>query len=204
LLFFKNIIERPAGADYFMNLLRNNAKGLSLQEEIMHEKSIDLLNQAIADELAAIHQYMYFHFHCDDQGFDLLADLFRKTAIEEMLHAERIAERILFLKGEVEMVPGRDVQKIHDVDKMLELSDKLEEEAVMMYNKFANECGANADSVTKKLFEDLVTDEERHFDQFDTETDNLAKFGERYLVLQSIERSKTRAGRPAGGGAPAE
>jgi len=59
----------------------------------MHEKSIDLLNRAIADELSAIHQYMYFHFHCDDQGCDPLAMLFKQTAIQEMLHAERIAER---------------------------------------------------------------------------------------------------------------
>ena len=59
----------------------------------MHEKSIDLLNRAIADELTAVHQYMYFHFHCDDQGYDLLAGLFKQTAIEEMLHIERLAER---------------------------------------------------------------------------------------------------------------
>jgi bacterioferritin (cytochrome b1) len=42
------------------------------------EKSISLLNEAIADELRALHQYMYFHFHCDDKGYDLLADLFKK------------------------------------------------------------------------------------------------------------------------------
>jgi len=53
--------------------------------------------------MIAVHQYMYFHFHCDDQGYDLLAGLFKRTAIEEMLHIERIAERILFLKDEVEM-----------------------------------------------------------------------------------------------------
>jgi bacterioferritin len=47
--------------------------------------------------------------------------------------------------------------------------------------------------VSKKLFEDLVADEERHYDQYDTEMDNLAKFGERYLALQSIERSKSRS-----------
>ncbi len=45
------------------------------------EISIDLLNKAVADELATIHQYMYFHFHLDDQGFSPLANLFRKTAI---------------------------------------------------------------------------------------------------------------------------
>jgi bacterioferritin len=53
--------------------------------------------------------------------------------------------------------------------------------------------------VSKKLFEELVADEERHYDQYDTELENMAKFGDRYLALQSIERSKTRgAGRPAG------
>ena len=69
----------------------------------MREKSIELLNKAVADELSAVHQYMYFHFHCDDQGFDLLANLFKRTAIEEMMHIEKLAERILFLKGEVEI-----------------------------------------------------------------------------------------------------
>jgi bacterioferritin len=164
----------------------------------MHEESIDLLNQAVADELSAIHQYMYFHFHCDDQGYDLLAGLFKTTAIEEMLHTERLAERILFLKGEVEMVPVREVSKTQDVAKMLEMSRQLEEGSVKMYNQFANQCGAHADSASKKLFEDLVTDEERHYDQYDIEIDNLGKFGDRYLALQSIERSKTRgAGQPA-------
>jgi len=47
---------------------------------------------------------MYFHFHRDDQGYDLLANLFKKTAIDEMIHIEQLAERILFLKGEVEMM----------------------------------------------------------------------------------------------------
>lgn len=73
----------------------------------------------------------------------------------------------------------------------------MEQESALQYNKWANECGANADSVSKTLFENLVADEERHFDQYDTELDNMDKFGERYLALQSIERSKGRAaGRP--------
>ncbi len=159
----------------------------------MHEKSIELLNRAVADELTAVHQYMYFHFHCDDQGFDLLAGLFKRTAIEEMLHVERLAERILFLRGEVEMKPSAEVQKIQQVDKMLALARKMEEDSARSYNLWANECGANADSVSKTLFESLVVDEERHYDQYDTELENIAKFGERYLALQSIERSKNIA-----------
>jgi len=164
----------------------------------MHEKSVVLLNKAVADELSAVHQYMYFHFHCDDQGYDLLAGLFRRTAIEEMLHIERLAERILFLKGEVQLAASGEVQKIHDVAEMLQLARKMEEESALDYNRWANECGANADSVSKKLFEDLVMDEERHYDQYDTELENMGKFGDKYLALQSIERSKTRAaGQPA-------
>ncbi len=161
----------------------------------MKEKSIELLNKAIRDELAAVHQYMYFHFHCDDQGYDLLANLFKKTAIEEMLHVEQLAERVLFLKGEVDMKVAHEAKHIHDVKKMLELSRSMEEESARDYNNWANVCAKNADSVSKKIFEALVEDEERHFDQYDIEMDNLKKFGDNYLALQSIERSKTMGGR---------
>jgi bacterioferritin len=136
---------------------------------------------------------MYFHFHCDDQGFDLLASLFRKTAIEEMGHLEMLAERILFLKGEVVMKPSRTVEPIHVVREMIEFSRSDEMSAIKNYNAWANECAANADSISKKLFENLVADEERHFDQFDIELDNLERFGDSYLALQSIERSKTNS-----------
>ncbi len=164
----------------------------------MFEKSIKLLNQAVADELAAVHQYMYYHFHCDDQGYDLLAGLFKRTSIDEMIHVEQLAERILFLKGEVEMVPAEEVKKIHDVKGMLKDAADAEIGAVKLYNQFANECAANADANTKKLFEQLIDDEERHYDRFDTELDNMAKFGDRYLALQSIERAKNAAAGPGG------
>ncbi len=160
------------------------------------QKSIDLLNKAIGDELSAINQYMYFHFHCDDQGYDLLGALFKKTAIEEMRHVETIADRILFLKGEIAMEPSQKVHYTSDIREMLTFSVGEEESAIMMYNDFANQSSTNLDSVTKRLFEDIVIDEERHFDQFDTEIDNLERFGEQYLALQSIERSKTRSVMP--------
>ena len=163
----------------------------------MKEKSVELLNKAVADELSAVHQYMYFHFHCDDQGYDLLAGLFKRTAIEEMLHIEKLAERIIFLKGDVEMTASSEVKKIHDVKEMLEMAAKMETSSANDYNQWAIECSGNADSVSKSLFEELVVDEERHFDQYDVEMENMAKFGINYLALQSIERSKNiAAGRP--------
>ena len=159
----------------------------------MKEKSIELLNKAVADELTAIHQYMYFHFHCDDQGYELLAGLFKKTAIEEMQHIERLAERIIFLKGDVEMVAADDVKKVKSVREMLKMAAEMETISADAYNHWAVECSNHADSVSKTLFESLVQDEERHFDQYDEEIDNLSKFGDNYLALQSIERSKSRA-----------
>jgi len=159
----------------------------------MHEKSIELLNKAVGDEVTALQQYMYFHFHCDDQGYDLLAGLFKKTAIEEMMHTERLAERILFLGGDVEMKASAEVKKVTDVTEMLKMARQMEMDSARDYNMWANECGNNADSVSKKLFEDLVGDEEIHYDQYDNEIDNLERFGKEYLVLQSMERGKNRA-----------
>lgn len=162
------------------------------------EKSIELLNKAVNDELLAVHQYMYFHFVCDDMGYDLLSNLFRRTAIQEMMHVEQLSERILFLKGEVEMKVAGEVKKIHDAREMLNIAANMEVQSVEDYNRWANECAANADSVSKKLFETLTADEEIHQDQYETEMENLQKFGDHYLALQSVERSKSVAtGMPA-------
>jgi bacterioferritin len=159
----------------------------------MYEKSVELLNKAVADEMSAVHQYMYFHFHCEDQGFELLAGLFMRTAIEEMGHVELLAERIIFLGGDVEMVASTNVKKVQDVAEMLAKGIEMEQGSVRDYNLWANECSANADSGSKKIFERLVDDEERHYDQYDNEKNNLERFGDRYLALQSIEMSKSQA-----------
>jgi bacterioferritin len=163
------------------------------------KKSIDLLNRAVADELHAVHQYMYFHFHLADIGYGPLSALFRRTAIEEMMHVELLAERILFLKGEVEMVTAAPVSKITDPQKMLVKAAEMEDESAAFYNKSATESAANHDSQSKQIFERLVADEERHFDQYDKQLDHLKKFGDRYLALQSF----AAAGDPGAGGGEA-
>lgn len=153
----------------------------------MHEKSVELLNRALGDELSAVHQYMYFHFRLDDLGYQPLARLLKKTAIEEMGHAETLAERILFLGGEVEMELADPVAKIHEAKAMLEKAKAMEDESARFYNRAANECAQNADSGSKKIFEDLVAAEERHGDEFDRQADFIERFGERYLALQSFQ-----------------
>ncbi|HWT78356.1 MAG TPA: bacterioferritin [Candidatus Methylomirabilis sp.] len=162
-------------------------------------KSIHLLNRAVADELQAVHQYMYFHFHLDDQGFGPLSKLFKAIAIQEMGHAEVLAERILFLKGDVEMVPAGPVEKIVEPEAALAKAMSMEEEGAASYNRAALECAANSDAASKQLFERLVRDEEGHFDQYEKQRDNIRRFGLSYLALQSFG-----GGTPAGSPEPAE
>ncbi len=159
------------------------------------ERSIELLNKAAADELAAVHQYMYFHFHLDDQGFGPLSTLFKRTAITEMGHVEKLAERVLFLKGEVNMAASGHVELITDPAAMLAKACGMEQGSVTDYNQAAQECGANLDAATKGVFESLVADEEGHFAEFDKQLAHLKSFGPTYLALQSL--GKEPAGDPA-------
>jgi bacterioferritin len=150
------------------------------------ERSIDLLNKAVGDEIQALHQYMYFHFHAEDQGFGPISALFKRVAIAEMMHAEDLAERILFLGGDVTMAPSGPVETISDVESMLKWAADAEAKAVTDYNAWANECSQHADAASRQVFEALIADEERHFDEFDQQLDNIARFGPSYLALQTF------------------
>ena len=154
-----------------------------------NKKSIELLNKGVADELQAVHQYMYWHFHLADQGFGPLATMFKRIAIQEMGHVERLAERIIFLKGDVEMVAAGPTEKVTDPQKIVAKAGEMEREAVTVYNQFALQAGQSADAGTKQVFEALVDDEEGHFDQFDKQLENIKRFGPNYLALQSFEKT---------------
>jgi bacterioferritin len=160
------------------------------------ETSINLLNKAVADELQAVHQYLYMHFHLEDQGLGPLAMLFRTTAIQEMGHIALLSERILFLKGDVTLAAAGPVERITDPVKMLEKAMGMEESSIIDYNNFAIECAKHADSQTKALFEQLVADEERHYDNWDKQFENVKRYGVSYLALQSFNGGTPAAGGP--------
>ncbi len=157
-------------------------------------KSIELLNRAVGDELQAVHQYMYWHFHLDDQGFAPLASLLKRTAIMEMGHVENLAERILFLKGDVRMTVPGPVLTITEPAEILKKAAEMEADSARDYNQAALECSANLDAVSKQLFESLVADEEAHFDAFDKQLDNIKRFGPSYLALQSFQAGDEKSG----------
>lgn len=161
-----------------------------MANELKYQRSIELLNKALAEENTASLQYMLFHFVCEDKGYRPLAKYFKKTAIEEMRHAEQLAERILFLEGEVKMILAKSVRNFNDPKEMLDYARELERATIEDYNAWSKETGDLGDAGTHKMFQDLVVQEEEHMDQFRLEMENAQQFGEEYLALQVVENLK--------------
>ena len=94
------------------------------------------------------------------------------------------------------LFPACGVEKIVEPEQILAKAVQMEEDGPRGYNAAALACGANADSVSRQLFEQLVQDEERHFDEFDKQLEKIKKFGMNYLALQSMGAGKEPAGPP--------
>ena len=148
----------------------------------MSKKVIDLLNQARARELTAISQYMTQHYELEDQDFGKLAAKLKETGIAEMKHAEKLAERILFLKGEPTSKPDGVAKKGQKITEMLTTNIGLESQAIKMYNEAALVCAAEKDQISKGLFEELLKEEEDHLNTFENIKDHIDKLGASYLA----------------------
>lgn len=148
----------------------------------MSQKVIDLLNAARARELTAISQYMIQHYELGDSDFGKLASRLKEIAIEEMKHAEDLAERILFLNGEPTTKPDAVAKKGQEIAKMLETDVALETQAVKLYNEAALTCAQERDQISKQLFEKLLGEEEEHLDTFQNLRDHVDKLGAAYLA----------------------
>jgi bacterioferritin len=157
-----------------------------------YQTSIDLLNKGVRMETTASLQYMDFHVRLEDIGYKYLAKIFKRVAIQEMKHTEDFAERILFLEGDFDMMPDQKVVKISegDVKAILAKGIEMEQHTIDSYNDWARLCGDAKDATSKRLFESLIEAEEEHLDTFRTELDNLERYGDNYLALQSIAESK--------------
>jgi bacterioferritin len=154
----------------------------NLKEEIMSKKVIDLLNAARSKELGAITQYMAQHYELEDQDYGKLAKKLKEIGIQEMKHAEALAERILFLEGEPTTKPDGIAKKGQSIADMLKTDMALESAAIKMYNEAAVICAAEKDQISKQLFEKLLGEEEGHFNDFENVKDHLEKMGDAYLA----------------------
>jgi bacterioferritin len=148
----------------------------------MSQKIIDLLNKARSRELTAISQYMAQHYELEDSDFGKLASKFKEIGVAEMKHAEKLAERILFLKGEPTSKPDGVAKKGQKIPEMLTTNMALESAAMKMYNEAAMVCAAEKDQISKELFEELLKDEEDHFNYFENVKDHIGKLGAAYLA----------------------
>ena len=146
------------------------------------KKVIDLLNDARSQELGAILQYMAHHYELEDSDFGKLAKILKDTAIVEMKHAEKLAERILFLGGTPTSQLQPQPKKGQTIPQMLATDEALEAGAVALYNASAVKCAELGDQISKDLFEELLADEEGHLDTFQNIANHLKQMGESYLA----------------------
>ena len=146
------------------------------------EKVIELLNKARGRELTAIMQYMAQHYELEDQDFGKLAGKMKEIAIQEMKHAEDLAERILFLGGVPISKPDGKAMHGQEIVDMLATDIQLESGAVEMYNAASVVCAEERDQVSKELFDRLLGEEEEHLDYIENVKDHVDQMGAAYLA----------------------
>jgi len=151
-------------------------------------KVIEQLNRALREELTAINQYFVHAEMCENWGYGKLSRYIKKQSIDEMKHAEKLMERILFLDGSPSMEPlalhiGKDVRGMIESDLNLEI------DAVAMYNEAVRIASENKDHGSRDLFVVLLKDEEEHVDWLEAQMHQIAELGyERYLTMQTGEK----------------
>ena len=131
------------------------------------DKLKEMLNNAIAREIQVSIQYMWQHVQVIGVKGIAVQDNFQKTAITEMKHAEKIAERLWYLGG-IPTIKPAPIQVGESLKEFLELDTKAEEEAIALYKKIIEEAQKEGDVTTAFIFKEILEDEEEHHDLFTT------------------------------------
>ena len=149
-------------------------------------KVIELLNEALKEELTAINQYWLHYRMLDNWGVKRLADYERHESIDEMKHADRLAERILFLEGLPNFQMLGRLRIGESVEEVLRADLDLEHEAVGQLKGAVAHCETARDYVSRELFEAILTSEEEHIDFLETQFEMIERMGlQNYIQLQS-------------------
>lgn len=143
---------------------------------------IEVLNEARAMELHAIYQYMNQHYGLDDMDYGELAKNIKLVAIDEMRHAEMFAERIKELGGEPVAESTEKVQRAQEAGQIFKHDSMLEDTTIDKYNEFLLVCRENGDSISVKLFEQIIEEEQEHLGYFENISDHLDNLGSAYLA----------------------
>jgi bacterioferritin len=147
---------------------------------------IELLNEALKAELTAINQYWLHYRILDNWGVKKLAAMERHESIDEMKHADKFSERILFLDGMPNFQALGSLRIGESVEEILNADLAAEHEAVAMYRNGVAECEALKDYVSRDLFAEVLKDEEGHVDFLETQFEMIRQMGlQNYIQLQS-------------------
>ncbi len=155
------------------------------------ENVIKVLNEARSMELQAIHQYMNQHYNLDDRDLGELAANVKLIAIDEMRHAEAFAERVLELGGEPTSELHGSIKKGQETVEMFLHDAEAEGNAMEAYNQFARVASENGDSITKKLFEQIIEEEQEHLNYFEDVAGHIETLGNVYLARVAGTSSDT-------------
>ncbi|MFB2551430.1 bacterioferritin [Ensifer soli] len=152
---------------------------------------IERLNEALFLELGAVNQYWLHYRLLDDWGFKQLAKKERAESIEEMHHADRLIDRIIFLEGHPNLQTVAPLRIGQNVQEVLEADLAGEYDARTAYKTSRDICHDAGDYVSMKLFEELLIDEEGHIDFLETQIDLLKAIGvEKYGQLNALPASE--------------
>lgn len=131
------------------------------------KRLLDILNQSISLELGAITTYMWQHVTAKGLESATPAQIIKQISITEMKHAEKFAERLDYLGGFPTTVPS-PIKVEGDIKAMIQHNVSLEEGAINVYKQAIKLCTELDDPVTRRLYEEVVSDEEEHHNIFTT------------------------------------
>ena len=151
-----------------------------------NDKIIELLNETLKNELTAVNQYWLHYRMLDNWGVSKLAQLERHESIDEMKHADRLADRILFLGGLPNFQMLGRLRVGETVDEILKADLDLEMEALAQLKAAIGESEKARDYVSRDLFSDILVSEEAHVDMLERQFDLIERMGlEKYIQLNS-------------------
>jgi bacterioferritin len=149
-------------------------------------KVIEILNALLADELTAINQYMVQSELCENWGFDRLHKEIRKFSIDEMKHAEKLIERILFLEGSPTVSKLNAMNIGSTVEAIIKNDHASEADAIRAYNNAIAACVQVADNGTRELLKSILIDEEHHIDWLEAQADQIQQMGIQMYLAEQI------------------
>ncbi len=147
---------------------------------------IDFLNKALFNELTAINQYWLHYRMLDNWGIKRLAEYERHESIDEMKHADVLADRILYLDGLPNFQALGKLRIGESVEEVLKADLALEHDAIPLLREAIAHCEAVRDYVSREIFARILESEEEHVDFLEKQFDMIDRMGiQNYCQLQS-------------------